>query len=71
MRAKIELDSVIVRDVGLDCMSVTNDAEAVVRHLLEKYGPKIRIFYYDSSGQLDELVHNGSEFLDFKFGGPK
>lgn len=54
-------EKVVIRDVGRDCMSVTNDAEAVVRDL-HRNGMLSgqRLFYYDSEGQLDELKHDGS-----------
>lgn len=46
-------------------LSVTNDAEAVVEKLLERYGDK-RIFYYDTQGELSELTHDGERFTGFK-----
>lgn len=53
-------DKIVIRDVGRDCMSVTNDAEAVVRDL-QRNGmlDGRRLFYYDTDGQLDELKHDG------------
>lgn len=53
-------EKVVIRDVGRDCMSVTNDAEAVVRDL-QRNGmlDGRRLFYYDSDGRLDELKHDG------------
>jgi hypothetical protein len=54
-------DKIIIRDVGRDCMSITNDAEAVVRDL-HRNGmlDRRRLYYYDSDGQLDELKHDGN-----------
>jgi hypothetical protein len=54
-------EKIVIRDVGRECMSVTNDAEAVVRDL-QRNGmlDKRRLFYYDSDGQLDELKHDGT-----------
>lgn len=49
------------KDVG---MSVTNDAERVCRHLVNLYGNK-RIFYYDTIGNFDELVHENGEFRSY------
>lgn len=46
------------------CMSVTNDAENVTQHLYEKFGDK-QIFYKDTMGQWDELVHKCGKFLKF------
>lgn len=48
-------------DVG---MSVTNDAEAVVAEV-SKDRLDNRIFYRDTSGDWDELVHNRGTFLRF------
>lgn len=45
-------------------MSVTNDAEAVVKHCL-KHFPNRRIYYRDTQGHWDELQHNGKEFTQF------
>jgi hypothetical protein len=44
--------------------SITNDAEAVVQHVLAAF-PNHRIFYQDTQGDWDELVHNGVEFVRF------
>lgn len=54
-------EMIVIRDVGRDCMSVTNDAEAVVLEL-QRNGmlDGRRLFYYDSEGQLDELEHDGN-----------
>lgn len=46
-------------------MSVTNDAEAVVEHLLAEYGPDRRIFYRDTQGDWDELKHDGKRFRNY------
>ncbi len=51
-------DCVTIRDLDLGRMSVTNDAEAVVAHL-RKCGilrDGKRLLYYDSQGDLDEIV---------------
>ena len=47
-----------IRDLNLGRMSVTNDAENVVANL-RKHGileDGRRLFYYDSEGDLDEIV---------------
>lgn len=49
------------QDAGL---SVTNDAENVVREILQRT-PVDRIFYRDTEGQWDELVHDGQRFTGF------
>ena len=60
----------VIRDIGWrDHMSVTNDAEAVVEDLWNK--GKLsdrRLFYYDSAGDLDELVHIDGSFIRFRPG---
>lgn len=65
----IEADRMTIRDDNIGGMSVTNDAEAVVRDLFERgtLGTR-RLFYYDSEGQLDELAHDGAKFTGFKVG---
>lgn len=54
-------EKLVIRDVGRECISVTNDAESVVRDL-HRNGilEGRRLFYYDSEGQLDELKHDGN-----------
>lgn len=71
MRARfiVEQDTpaaLTISDVGSDTMSVTNDAEAVVLYLHGQGMGIRRLFYYDSEGRLDELVHDGNgNFLRF------
>lgn len=50
-------------------MSVTNDAENVVRALYKTYGNK-RIMYRDTDDQWDELVHSNGVFVTFARGFP-
>lgn len=64
-------DEVItIEDIG-GRVSVTNDAEAVVEEVLKLNGARTstgelrRIHYYDSMGRLDELVHDGRQFIGF------
>ena len=45
-------------------VSVTNDAENVVSFLFEKFGDK-RFYYYDTDGQLTELLHSKGEFSGY------
>jgi len=77
MRAEIELikheaDSyILVRDIGHNKgRSVTNDADYVVKLIYEDYdiSDNTRIFYEDSSGRIDELLHNGKIFTGYKAG---
>lgn len=59
-----------IADTDLDGnRSVTNDAERVVKLLLEKYGPR-PIHYRDTDGRWDTLDHNGKEFTGFVAGAP-
>ena len=48
-------------DIG---MSVTNDAENVVKNINFNY-PNSRIFYRDTERNWDELIHNDGIFLRF------
>jgi len=50
-------------------MTVTNDAENVVKHLYDNkmIGIK-RLFYIDTNGEIDELVHHNGDFRGFKPG---
>lgn len=45
-------------------LTVTNDAENVVRVVLSRY-PGHRIIYQDTEGQWDELRHDGAKFTGF------
>lgn len=45
-------------------MTITNDAEEVVRHLLRTFSGH-RFFYTDTDGNLDELKHDGERFTGF------
>jgi hypothetical protein len=49
--------------------TVTNDAENVIDELRQKYGIEgRRIFYKDSLGQIDELLHRNGLFFGFRLG---
>lgn len=56
----------VIRDLNAG-RSVTNDAERVVRELWEqgRLFNERRLFYYDSEGSLDELVHDEGTFVRF------
>jgi predicted HAD superfamily phosphohydrolase len=56
--------AVLIEDLN-GPLSVTNDAEAVVEDLLKVYEADYRIFYKDSMGQWDELLHDGKQFTGF------
>ena len=62
-----------IRDTGhMDHRSVTNDAENVVADLVASgFLPDgRRLFYYDSQGQLDEILVRNGKFAGF-FPGPR
>ncbi len=61
--------SLVIRDLDRGGMSVTNDAENVVECLAGELRGR-RLFYYDSNGQLDELVVADGKFVGFA-PGPK
>lgn len=66
----LKTDPVIVIEDLDQGMSVTNDAERVCQFLVAKHGNK-PIFYYDTMGNFDELVHDNGEFRDYKHGGAR
>jgi hypothetical protein len=77
MHAKTELVKhergkyIFVRYIGhTSGRTVTNDPEYIVEQLYLDFGitDETRIFYEDSEGQVDELLHNGNKFRGFKFG---
>ncbi len=55
--------SITIKDLN-GPVSVTNDAERVVEAILKAHG-NLRIFYYDSMGNRDELCHDGKRFTGF------
>lgn len=61
-------DALTIRD---ECkpwnMSITNDAENVVKALFSQglITNEKRLYYYDSAGDLDELVHKDGKFVTF------
>jgi hypothetical protein len=61
---RVTLDMVWIRDRDLGNISVTNDAEGVVRRVWHDY-PGRRIIYQASDGAWDELVHEGGRFTGF------
>jgi hypothetical protein len=65
---RVEPDRIVIKDLNLGRVSVTNDAEHVVFELNSRM-PGKRIFYYDSEGDLAELVHENGRFIDFRWAG--
>jgi len=61
----------LIRDLGPwdEYLTVTNAAEWVVEDLLGrgKLLQDQRLFYYDSEGELAELLHDGKHFTGFAF----
>jgi len=66
-------DRVLIRDIGPwhQYKTITNAAEWVVTDLYKK-GHLIegqRLFYYDSLGTIDQIVHKNGRFVGFASGG--
>jgi hypothetical protein len=62
---------ILIKDecIKHECMSITNDAEAVVEYLLKNYSVRNKkIYYIDTAEQVDELEHNNEKFIGFKPG---
>lgn len=59
----------IIRDLGPwnRHLTVTNGAEAIVAKLAEHLGDR-RLFYFDSDGHLDEIIHKDGAFVGFLSG---
>ncbi|MCL2380478.1 MAG: hypothetical protein FWC64_02660 [Treponema sp.] len=77
MRAKIKLLEhaqgryIFVNDIGHNQgRSVTNDAEYTIALLYSDYSinDTTRIFYKDSQGRIDEILHCGKKFRGFSPG---
>jgi len=77
MHAKTELlkhergKYIFIRDIGhVSGRSVTNDAEYIIDQLYLDFGitDETRIFYEDSEGDIDEILHIGKRFRGFKSG---
>lgn len=62
----------LLRDVGPwnEYKTITNAAEWVIDDLAPRLGSR-KLYYIDSAGTTDELVHDGKgKFIKFKSGGP-
>lgn len=68
--AVLQTEPVIVIEDLDKGMSVTNDAERVCPALVARYGDK-PIFYYDTMGNFDELVHENGEFKAYSSAGKR
>lgn len=72
-RVELQTDNTIfIKDIGENCMTVTNDAEAVVRDLHRNglLGDR-QLLYADSEGTVDELKHDGQGVFKGFAPGPK
>ncbi len=67
-------ERLVIRDVGpwSEHPTVTNDAEAVVRELVEggMLGAGRELLYYDSEGTLDQLLVKHGQFAGFQSARP-
>lgn len=63
-------EPLVLRDVGPwdQHPTVTNAAERVVQDLVAqgRLEPKQRLLYYDSEGELTEILHDGERFTGFR-----
>lgn len=59
--------AILIKDLALikGTMSITNDAEEVIENLIMTGRIRDRVFYRDTNGDVDELVHDGKEFKAF------
>ena len=59
-------DRLVIRDLGPwdQYLTVTNAAEEVVQELARQLKGR-RLFYYDTEGQMDELLVKDGEFAGF------
>ncbi len=65
-RVSSDDDYFIIKDVGHgNHLSVTNDAEDVVKEVALMMKPGQKLLYYDSDGNLDELKIENGEFAGF------
>jgi hypothetical protein len=62
---------IFIRDIGhVSGRSVTNDADYIIGQLYLDFGitDETRVFYEDSGGDIDEILHAGRKFRGFKAG---
>lgn len=66
--AKIQDEYLLLEDLAEEyqCMSITNDAEEVVKWATKNITGWSRILYKDTVGQWDELVVQNGEFKGFR-----
>ena len=59
----------VIRDLcKRNFMTVTNDIENVVEYLYAEnlLTPERKLYYYDTKGDLDEIVHENGQFVCYK-----
>lgn len=56
----------VLRDLN-DGMSITNDVDNLVLHLRNtgQIHSETVLYYYDSEGRLDQILHDGRKFCGF------
>jgi excisionase family DNA binding protein len=66
----VDAEKMVIRDLGPwdQHFSVTNDAAGVVARMVPLLGDDRRLFYYDSNGDLDEILLKDGRFVGFRVG---
>ena len=61
-------NAIVIRDIGhnLGFMSITNDVDSLVACLAHQLRDR-HLYYYDSDGSLDEILHSNGRFTGFRF----
>ena len=67
---EVKPNFILIKDTGhMDHKTISNDVEWVLSQLAQEYNLQYRrIFYIDSAGDIDEIIHNGMAFHGFKHG---
>lgn len=62
----------LIRDMGPwdQHRTITNDAESVVEELAPGLGDR-KLFYIDTQGNTDRILHKDGKFIDFTFEQPE
>lgn len=57
---------ILLQDIGNNSRTITNDDDKVINVLSQHFNLKNkRVFYKDSDGRFDELVHESNQFSGF------
>ena len=64
---KVNYTDIVISDISnsTGAKSITNSAEEVVKELCQLFDHNKKIMYYDSDGNLGELVHENGVFKNF------